>query len=142
MNELNTIGLHFRLKFSDTPIFDNSNPSINVNLAEGGVPLTRRFKEKMELSKPSQKKVPVPFARYAVFEALLLAAEENIEIASITKVRQLHKLSRFACFLSPRYRSLTEKYLRTAKKTRCACSSNTSDIRTATSDESYQTQNR
>ena len=40
----------------------------------------------------------MPFVLYADFEALLVPAEENIESASNTKVRQHHTPSGFACF--------------------------------------------
>ena len=39
----------------------------------------------------------MPFVLYADFEAFLVPAEKNIESASNTKVRQLHKPSGFAC---------------------------------------------
>ena len=44
-----------------------------------------------------QKTSPVPFMLYADIEASLVPSEENIESASNTKVRQLHKPSGFAC---------------------------------------------
>ena len=47
--------------------------------------------------KAIEKTLPVPFVLYADFEAFLVPAEENIESASNTKVRQLHKPSGFAC---------------------------------------------
>ena len=43
------------------------------------------------------KTLPVSFVLYADFGAFLVPAEENKESASNTKVRQLHKLSGFAC---------------------------------------------
>ena len=42
------------------------------------------------------KILPAPFVLYADFEAFLVPAEENIESASNTKVRPLHKPSGFA----------------------------------------------
>ena len=43
------------------------------------------------------KTLPVPFVLYADFDAFPVTAKENIESASNTKVRQLHKPSGFAC---------------------------------------------
>ena len=47
--------------------------------------------------KAIEKTLSVPFVLYADFEAFLVPAEKNIESASNTKVRQLHKPSVFAC---------------------------------------------
>ena len=89
------------------------------------------------------KTFPVSFVLYADFEAFLVPAAENIESASNTKVRQLHKPKAGSpAFESHKYPCLTGKYSGTAEKTRWPSSSSTSVIGTTTSEASCQTWNR
>ena len=73
---------------------------LHPSRTEGGVPIypSPDVPEKnIKKFKAIAKTLPVPFVLYADFEAFLVPAEENIDSASNTKVRQLHKPSGFAC---------------------------------------------
>ena len=72
--------------------------------------------ENIKKFKAIAKTLPVPFVLYAEFEAFLVPVEENKESASNTKVRQLYKLSVFACIRVSQVPEFNGEILSTAIK--------------------------